>query len=110
MSTVIYTKIKELEIQDKEVYEFGNWLKNFNNDPEWVIDEETYNDDEEEIEKSIPQNKKGEEMEYPWNSFSYIVVPDTDQHNLEAENIAESLGSYERFDIEDSDRTFFVVK
>ena len=55
-------------------------------------------------------NKEGNPMEYPWGDFSFVVVPDTDAHIAEAESIAESLGLYERFDIEESDRTFYVVK
>lgn len=109
MSTVVYTKIKELEIQDKEIYEFGNWLRSFREDNKWSFDEETENE-EEEIEPETPMNKDGNPMEYPWGDFSFVVVPDTDAHIAEAESIAESLGLYERFDIEESDRTFYVVK
>ena len=110
MSTVIYTKLKELEIQDKEVFEFGNWLKNFNEQTKWDFDEDSDEDEDQEDEKEIPLNKKGEVMEYPWRDFHFIVVPDTDHHIAEAEKISDSLGSYERYDIEDSDRVFFVVK
>ena len=111
MSTVVYTKLKELEIQDKEIFEFGNWLKNFNEDS-WAFGEEYYDEDEDQDdeEKEIPKNKKGEKMEYPWGDFSFIIVPDNDTHITESEKIAELLGLYERFDVEDSDRTFFVVK
>jgi len=109
MSTVVYTKIKELEIQDKEVFEFGNWLRNFNEDSNWSDEDEDL-DEEEEEDKEIPKNKKGDVMEYPWSDFTYIVIPDTDSHIAEAENIAGGLGTYERYDIEDTDRTFFVVK
>ena len=108
MSTVVYTKLKELEIQDKEIFEFGNWLRSFREDNKWSFDEET--EEEEEIESEAPVNKEGNPMEYPWDDFSFIVVPDTDVHVPEAESIAEALGLYERYDIEDSDRTFYVVK
>ena len=110
MSTVVYTKIKELELQDKEVFEFGNWLRNFNEDSKWSSDEEEIDEDEDEEESEAPRNKKGELMEYPWNDFSYIIVPDTDSHLVEAEKISAGLGTYERYDIEDTDRTFFLVK
>jgi hypothetical protein len=108
MSTVVYTKLKELEIHDKEIYEFGNWLRSFREDNKWSFDEET--EEEEEVETEAPLNKEGNVMEYPWGDFSFVIIPDTDAHTTEAESIAKSLGLYERFDVEDSDRTFFVVK
>lgn len=110
MATIIYTKIKDLEIQDKEVFQFGNWLKNFNEDTKWSFDEGYADDEDDEDEFEVPKNKEGDEMQYPWDDFSYIIVPDNDTYLIEAEKIAENLGSYERYDIEDSDRTFFVVK
>ena len=110
MSTIVYTKIKEVEIQDKEVFEFGNWLRNFNEDSKWADEDIDADEDENEEASEIPKNKKGYIMEYPWGDFTYIVIPDTDAHTAEAENIASNLGTYERYDIEDSDRTFFVVK
>jgi hypothetical protein len=111
MSTVVYTKLKELELQDKEVFEFGNWLRNFSEDTSWSYDEDEDSEDKEDIdEEETPKNKKGDIMEYPWDDFSFIVIPDSDGHLAEAENISAILGTYERFDIEDSDRTFFVVK
>lgn len=111
MSSVVYTKIKELEIQDNEIFEFGNWLRNFDEDSKWTEEDSDYDDeDEDESNSEKPKNKEGSVMEYPWNDFSFVIVPDNDTHIAEAEKIAEGLGSYERFDIEDTDRTFFVVK
>lgn len=109
MSTVVYTKLKELEIQDKEIFEFGNWLRGFREDNKWSFDEDI-EEGEEDVETEAPLNKEGNPMEYPWEDFSFVVVPDTDAHIAEAESIAESLGLYDRFDIEDSERTFYVVK
>ena len=110
MSTVVYNKLKELEIQDKEVFEFGNWLRNFAEDTKWSYDEDDSSGNDDDEENEAPVNKKGDVMEYPWGDFSFIVVPDNDTHIIEAENISANLGNYERFDVEDSDRTFFVVK
>lgn len=110
MSTVVYTKLKELELQDKEVFEFGNWLKNFSEDISWEDEFDSEDKDDIELVSDKPTNSEGEVMEYPWSDFSYIVVPDNDTHNVEALKIATALGSYERYDIEDSDRTFYVVK
>jgi hypothetical protein len=110
MSTVVYSKIKELEIQDKEVYEFGNWLRTFTDEPTWDYDEDDADNEDDTDESETPKNREGDSMQYPWGDFSYVVVPDTDAHVDEAESIASGLGSYDRYDIEDSDRTFFVVK
>ena len=110
MSSVIYTKIRELETLDKEVYEFGNWLRNFEKDSHWESSDEETEDFDGDEDMEIPKNKKGMNMDYPWNDFSFVVIPDTENHIQESEKIASLLGSYERYDIEDSDRTFFVVK
>jgi hypothetical protein len=107
MSTVVYTKIKDLETNDREIFEFGNWLNNFNEDRKWIAEEEEWDDT---FEQDSPTNKKGETMEYPWDDFTYVVVPDSPEFNNEAEDIAAEMGSYQRYDIEDSDRTFFVVQ
>jgi len=106
MSTGVYTKIKDLEIGDNEVFEFGNWLSNFNEDRKWVSAEDEYENSEGE---ELPTNRIGEVMEYPWEEFQYVIIPEGNDFNVEAEGIASELGSYKRFDIEDSDRVFFVI-
>lgn len=106
MALVLYTKIKELQIQEKEIYEFGNWLRNSSSDNAWA-DSDDYKDSSEE---EIPTNADGETMEYPWDDFSYVIVPDSDDEIREAADLAESLGVYNRFDIYDLSRVFFVVK
>jgi hypothetical protein len=108
MAVVIYTKIKELQIQEKEVYEFGNWLRSFANESTWEDDDE-YEDDYEE-DSDPPTNADGEIMEYPWDDFSYVIVPDSNDELEEAEEIAEILGVYNRFDVYDLGRVFLVVK
>ena len=40
MALVIYSKLKELQIQEKEIYEFGNWLRSFANESAWENDDE----------------------------------------------------------------------
>jgi hypothetical protein len=107
MPTVVYTKIKDLETNDREIFEFGNWLNNFNEDRKWIAEEEEWDDSQ---DQETPTNKKGEVMEYPWDDFTFVVVPEANEFNNEAEDIAAELGSYQRYDIEDGDRTFFVVQ
>lgn len=108
MAIVIYTKLKELQIQEKEIYEFGNWLRSFTNERAWEEDDEYMGDYEEESDP--PTNEDGEVMEYPWEDFYYVVVPDNFEEIDEAKEIAESLGVYSRFDVYDLNRVFLVVK
>jgi hypothetical protein len=105
MAFVVYTQIKELQIQEKEIYEFGNWLRGVSNDSVW---DSEFDDAEEEIE--VPINADGVIMEYPWDDFIYVVVPDSDVDLKAALNMCESIGATNRFDIYDLSRTFFVVK
>ena len=104
MAFVVYTQIKELQIQEKEIYEFGNWLRGVNNSS-W---DSEFGEDEEEAE--VPLNDDGAVMEYPWDDFTYIVVPDSDADIKSAIEMCESIGVTNRFDIYDLGRTFFVVK
>ena len=108
MAIVIYGKLKELQVQEKEVFEFGNWLRSFVNKSEW--DDEEYQDKDYDDEVDQPLNDDGEIMEYPWDSFSYAVVPDSQEEINSAIEIAGSLGSFSRYDIQDLSKTFFVVK
>ena len=108
MALVIYTKLKELQIQEKEIYEFGNWLRSFSNESTWNDDDEYGDPDEEEAES--PTNGDGEVMEYPWDDFSYIVIPDSNDESEEALEVSQTLGVSFRFDVYDISRVFFVVK
>lgn len=108
MALVIYTKIRELQIQEKEIYEFGNWLRSFANETTWDEDDEyegSYDEDSE-----LPINDQGDVMEYPWEDFSYVVVPDSNDEIEEALEISQMLGVTLRFDVHDLGRVFFVVR
>jgi hypothetical protein len=105
MAFVVYTQIKELQIQEKEIYEFGNWLRGVSDNSMW---DSEFEEKEDEVE--IPLNDDGVVMEYPWNDFTYIVVPDSDSDLKGAIEMCESIGVTNRFDIYDLGRTFFVVK
>jgi hypothetical protein len=105
MAFVVYTQIKELQIQEKEIYEFGNWLRGVSDNSMWGNE---FEGQEEDVE--IPLNADGVVMEYPWDDFSYIVVPDSDVDLKAALDMCESIGATNRFDIYDLSRTFFVVK
>lgn len=106
MAFVVYTQIKELKIQEKEIYEFGNWLRGVDSSV-WDEELESYDSDE---QGEPPLNADGNIMEYPWDDFSYVIVPDNDSDIDYAIVVAESLGVTYRFDIFDLDRVFFVVK
>ena len=113
MALVIYTKLKELQIQEKEIFEFGNWLKGFSNAP-WddaddaddEYDEDGYDDEYSEI----PKNNEGEIMEYPWDDFNYVVIPDSNDDIKDALEVSQILGISIRYDIDDPVRVFFIVK
>jgi hypothetical protein len=105
MAFVVYTQIKELQIQEKEIYEFGNWLRGVSDNSMW---DSEFEEHEDEVE--VPLNDDGVVMEYPWNDFTYIVVPDSDADLKGAIEMCESIGVTNRFDIYDLGRTFFVVK
>jgi hypothetical protein len=109
MALVVYTKLKELQIQEKEIFEFGNWLRSFANESAWEDDDE-YNDDSYSEDVEIPVNADGEVMEYPWDDFSYVVVPDSNDELEDAVEISRMLGVSVRFDVYDMSRVFFVVK
>ena len=49
-------------------------------------------------------------MEYPWDDFSYIVVPDSADEVNDALDVSRMLGVSSRFDVYDMGRVFFVVK
>ena len=100
MASKIYTNIKDLEVQDPEVYNFGVWLGT--NHTTWEHDDSD--------EDNLPKNKHGESMEYPWDDFEYVVVPDTEDDLDDTLQIANSLGSSFRLDIEEMERVFFVIK
>jgi hypothetical protein len=106
MAFVVYTQIKELKVQEKEIYEFGNWLRGVDSS---VWDEELENYDSDESGE-LPLNGDGNVMEYPWDDFSYVIVPDSDSDIDSALTVGESLGITYRFDIFDLDRVFFVIK
>lgn len=106
MAFVFYTHIKELKIQEKEIYEFGNWLMGLSDNSAW--DNEYEDENGEEID--LPLNSDGNVMEYPWDDFSYIVVPDSEEDVKSLLRVCESLGVTNRYDIQDLDRVFFVVK
>jgi len=106
MAFVFYTQIKELRIQEKEIYEFGNWLMGISDNNGW--NDEYEDENEEEID--IPLNADGNVMEYPWDDFSYVVVPDSEDDVKSAIRVCESLGATSRYDIYDLDRIFFVIK
>ncbi len=108
MALVIYSKLKELQIQEKEIYEFGNWLRSFANESAWENDDEY--DDSYEEDTEIPVNNDGEVMEYPWDDFSYIVVPDSNDEIQDALDVSRMLGVTSRFDVQDMGRVFFVVR
>jgi hypothetical protein len=108
MALVIYTKLKELQIQEKEIYEFGNWLRSFTNETTWEEDDEYMGDYEEDSE--APTNQDGDIMEYPWDDFCYVIIPDNLDELEEAKEVAETLGVYSRFDVYDLNRVFLVVK
>lgn len=108
MALVIYSKLKELQIQEKEIYEFGNWLRSFANESAWENDDEYDDSDEENAE--IPTNNDGEIMEYPWEDFSYIVIPDSIDEIEDALDVSRMLGVSLRFDVHDMGRVFFVVR
>ena len=108
MAIVVYSKLKELQIQEKEIYEFGNWLRSFANESAWEEDDEYENSYEEETE--TPTNHDGDVMEYPWDDFSYIVIPDSSDEVIEALDVSRMLGVSSRFDVYDMGRVFFVVK
>jgi len=108
MALVIYSKLKELQIQEKEIYEFGNWLRSFANESAWENDDEyddSYNEDAE-----TPVNGDGEVMEYPWDDFAYVVIPDSNDEVGDALDVARMLGVTSRFDVHDMGRVFFVVR
>lgn len=108
MALVIYSKLKELQIHEKEIYEFGNWLRSFSNESVWENDDEY---DDSDIESSeIPTNNDGEVMEYPWDDFSYIVIPDSADEIGDALDVCRMLGVTLRFDVHDMNRVFFVIK
>jgi hypothetical protein len=106
MAFVIYTQIKELKVQEKEIYEFGNWLRGVDSS---IWDEELENYDSDESSNTL-LNADGNIMEYPWDDFSYVIIPDNDIDIDPALTVGESLGVIYRFDIFDLDRVFFVVK
>ncbi len=108
MAIVIYSKLKDLQIQEKEIYEFGNWLRSFVNKSEWDDEEYVDRDYDDEVEKPI--NDEGDIMEYPWDSFAYAIIPDSNEDIKSSREIAESLGTYSRYDIQDLSKTFFIVK
>ena len=108
MALVIYSKLKELQIQEKEIYEFGNWLRSFANESAWENDDEY--DDSYEEDTEIPINNDGETMEYPWDDFAYIVVPDSNDEIQDALDVSRMLGVTSRFDVHDMGRVFFVVR
>lgn len=105
MAFVVYTQIKELQIQEKEIYEFGNWLRGISNESMWDREFDEYDE-----AADLPLNNDGLVMEYPWDDFNYIIVPDSDTDIKSALEMCESIGITSRFDIQDLGRTFFVVK
>ncbi len=107
MAFVVYTQIKELQIQEREIYEFGNWLRSANSSSSW---EDEYDDLDSDSEQEQPLNNDGNPMEYPWDDFTYIVVPDSDADIKFAITMCESVGVTNRYDINDLGRTFFVVR
>jgi hypothetical protein len=108
MALVIYSKLKELQIHEKEIYEFGNWLRSFANESAWENDDEY--DDSSEENTETPVNNEGEVMEYPWEDFSYIVIPDSIDEIEDALDVSRMLGVASRFDVLDMGRVFFVVR
>jgi hypothetical protein len=49
-------------------------------------------------------------MEYPWDDFSYVVVPDSNDEVEDAAETSRMLGVSIRFDVYDMGKVFFVVK
>jgi hypothetical protein len=109
MALVVYTKLKELQIQEKEIFEFGNWLRSFVNESAWEDDDE-YSDDSYSEDVETPVNADGDVMEYPWDDFSYVVVPDSNDEVEDAAETSRMLGVSIRFDVYDMGKVFFVVK
>jgi hypothetical protein len=63
-----------------------------------------------EEDSEAPTNQDGDIMEYPWDDFYYVIIPDNLDELEEAKEVAESLGVYSRFDVYDLNRVFLVVK
>ena len=98
MGVKIYTNLKDLKSQERDVFDFGHSLGKSST--------KSWNDDSDD---DLFDDFGGDSDESPWDDFSYVVIPDGDDDIDTAIEIGESLGEVKRYDCPDPEYSFFVV-
>ena len=100
MGVKIYTDLKDLKAQERDVFEFGDSLGKTSS-KKWNDDSDDDND--------LFEDFGGNSDENPWDDFSYVIIPDGDDDIDTSIEIGESLGEVRRYDCPDPEYSFFVV-
>ena len=99
MGVKIYTDLKDLKSQERDIYEFGESMGR-TSAKSWSDE----SDDDNDLFETF-----GVSSECPWDEFTYIIIPDGDDDIESAIEIGESLGEVRRYDCPDPEYSFFVV-
>jgi len=109
MGVKIYSSLKDLRSQESDIYEFGESLKGSKISKGWETSSWDNNDEDFDKEESFVDEEE-DTLDYPWDDFLYVLLPDADKDNSEAKEIAEKLGmEVKKYTSHDPEFTFFVV-
>ena len=111
MGVKIYSSLKDLRSQESDIYEFGESLKDSKISKAWGSRNlDDYGEEIIEEEDDSFSEEDEEVIDYPWDDFSYVIIPDTNKDNSESQEIGEKLGlEVRKYRSHDPEFTFFVV-
>jgi len=99
MGVKIYTDLKDLKSQERDIFEFGAALGKASS-KSWDDDLDDDNDPFDDFDTA---------SDSPWDDFLYVLIPDGDEDIRTSITIGESLGEVRRYDCPDPEYSFFVV-